>query len=45
VFDRDGDKIRVVQFHAAGLVSPNSLFFGSRDRLLVAPGLFEFPVE
>ncbi len=42
VFDRDGDKIRVVQFRAAGLVSPNSLFFGARDRLLVTPGLFEF---
>ena len=45
VFDRDGDKVRVVQFRAAGVVSPNSLFFGPRGRLLVAPGLFEFAVE
>jgi hypothetical protein len=43
VFDRDGDKIRVVQFHGAGIVSPNSLFFNSRGRVLVTPGLFEFP--
>ena len=45
VFDRDGDKVRVVQFRAAGLVSPNSLFFGPRGRLLVTPGLFEFAAE
>lgn len=42
VYDRDGDKIRVVQFHAAGIMTPASLFFGRRGRLLVAPGLFEF---
>jgi hypothetical protein len=41
VYDRDGDKIRTLQFRAAGLVSPDSLFFGI-DRLLVTPGLFEF---
>ena len=45
VFDRDGDKIRVVQFRAAGLVSPNSLFFGPRGRLLTTPGLNVFAVE
>lgn len=45
VFDRDGDKIRVVQFRAAGLVSPNSLFFGPRGRLLTTPGLNEFAAE
>jgi hypothetical protein len=42
VYDHDGDKIRVVQFRAAGIMSPTSLFFGRRGRLLVAPGLFEF---
>jgi hypothetical protein len=42
VYDRDGDKIRSVQFRAAGLVTPNSLFFGSNDRILVTPGLYEF---
>jgi hypothetical protein len=42
VFDADGDKIRVVQFRAAGLISPSSLFFGLKDRILVAPGLYIF---
>lgn len=42
VYDRDGDRIRVVQFRAAGIMAPGSLFFGRRGRLLVAPGLFEF---
>ena len=36
VFDRDGDKIRTVQFRGAGIVTPSSLFFaqerqGPRD--------------
>ena len=30
------------KFRAAGLATPNSLFFGKNDRLLVTPGLFEF---
>lgn len=42
VYDRDGDKIRVVQFRGAGLVAPDGLFFGPRNRLLVIPGLYEF---
>jgi hypothetical protein len=42
VFDADGDKIRMVQFRGAGVVAPNSLFFGPRGRLLVTPGLYEF---
>jgi hypothetical protein len=42
VYDRDGDKIRAVQFRAAGVLSPDSLFFGPRGRLLVTPGLFIF---
>jgi hypothetical protein len=42
VFDSDGDKIRAVQFRAAGALSPSSLFFGKRGRLLVTPGLYEF---
>lgn len=42
VFDADGDKIRVVQFQGAGVVAPNSLFFGSDGRLLVTPGLLAF---
>jgi hypothetical protein len=45
VFDQDGDKVRTVQFRAAGLVAPTSLWFASRSRLLVTPGLYEFTVE
>jgi len=44
VYDGDGDKIRAVQFRAAGLMSPTSLFFGLHGRLLVTPGLYEFAV-
>jgi hypothetical protein len=39
VFDRDGDKVRDVQFRAAGVVSPRSLSFGADGQLLVSPGL------
>ncbi len=42
VFDRDGDKIRALQFRGAGIVAPSSLFFGKSGRLLVTPGLYEF---
>jgi len=41
-YDKDGDKIRTVQFQAAGLVSPTSLSFAPDGRLLVTPGCFEF---
>lgn len=42
VFDADGDKVRTVQFRGAGLLSPTSLFFSPRGRLLVTPGCYEF---
>ncbi len=42
VYDGDGDKVRALQFRAAGVVAPNSMFFGKKGRLLVAPGLYEF---
>jgi hypothetical protein len=42
VYDRDGDKTRTVQFRAAGIITPRSLFFGTAGRLLVTPGLYEF---
>ncbi len=44
VYDKDGDKIRTVQFRGAGIMAPNSLFFGKKDRVLVTPGLYEFPI-
>ncbi len=43
VFDRLGEKVRTVQFVAAGLMAPSSLTFPSHGRLLATPGCFEFP--
>jgi hypothetical protein len=42
VYDRRGDKVRTVQFSAAGIISPTSLFFTADGRLLVTPGCYEF---
>jgi hypothetical protein len=42
VYAPNGDKVRTVQFRAAGIVSPTSLFFAARDRVLVTPGCYEF---
>lgn len=42
VYDRQGDKVRVVQFEAGGPVLPTSLFFAKGNRLLVTPGCYEF---
>ena len=42
VYSTDGDKIRTVQFSAAGITSPTSLFFSRSGRLLVTPGCYEF---
>jgi hypothetical protein len=42
VYDRQGDKVRTVQFSAAGTISPTSLFFTQDGRLLVTPGCYEF---
>jgi hypothetical protein len=42
VFDAQGDKIRTVQFSAAGTVSPTSLSFTPGGHLLVTPGCYEF---
>ena len=42
VYDEQGDKVRTVQFRAAGIMNPTSMFFTSRGRLLVTPGCYEF---
>jgi hypothetical protein len=42
VYDAKGDKVRTVQFNAAGTISPTSLFFTRDGRLLVTPGCYEF---
>ena len=45
VYDASGDKIRTVQFKAAGVMAPNSFFFTKDGRLLVTPGCYEFRVN
>lgn len=42
VYDRRGDKQRVVQFRGAGLLTPNNLSFTKAGRLLATPGCFLF---
>jgi len=42
VYDPGGDKTRTVQFRAAGVVSPRSLYFTRNRRVLVAPGCSAF---
>ena len=42
VYDAQGDKVRTIQFSAAGVISPTSLFFTHDGRLLVTPGCYEF---
>jgi hypothetical protein len=42
VYDGNGDKMRTVQFQAAGIVAPTSLFFTPGGSLLVTPGCYEF---
>ena len=42
VYDSQGDKVRTIQFRAAGVISPTSLFFTTDGRLLVTPGCYEF---
>lgn len=45
VFDAEGEKTRTVQFRAAGIVVPTSLFFNHAGRLLVTPGCYEFSIQ
>jgi hypothetical protein len=42
VYDRDGDKRRIIQFRATGLVAPTSLGFTRKGLVLVAPGCYMF---
>lgn len=42
VYDADGEKIRTVQFRAAGLLAPVSLHFAGASQLLAMPGGFVF---
>jgi len=42
VYDRRGDKQRVVQFRAAGLMAPTNLSLTPTGRLLATPGCYAF---
>lgn len=42
VFDAQGEKVRTVQWRAAGIMAPTSLFFTRSGRLLITPGCYEF---
>lgn len=42
VYGPDGEKLRTVEFRAAGIIAPTSLFFTPTGRLLVTPGCYEF---
>ena len=42
VYDRTGDKQRVVQFRAAGIMAPTGLSFATSGRILATPGCFLF---
>jgi hypothetical protein len=42
VYDAAGDKVRTVQFRGAALISPTSLTFTRKGRLLVTPGCETF---
>jgi hypothetical protein len=45
VYNRQGDKVRTVQFRGARIIDARSLAFPSADRLLVTPGCYEFKVN
>ena len=42
VYDTEGEKTRVVQFHGAGIIAPTSLSFARDGQLLVTPGCYVF---
>ena len=45
VYDPSGDKTRVVQFHGAGLLAPNDLFFTRDGRIVASPGCYVFDAK
>jgi len=42
VFDTNGEKVRTVQFRGAGIMTPSSLWFNDRGRVVITPGCYEF---
>jgi hypothetical protein len=44
VYDRTGEKTRVVQFQTRGVSSPTGLDFPAAGRALITPGCYEFSI-
>jgi hypothetical protein len=42
IYDSEGEKVRTVQFRAAGVLAPTSLAFPGGNRVQVTPGCYEF---
>jgi hypothetical protein len=42
VYDAEGEKIRTVQFRAAGVVAATSLAFIGSNQVLITPGCYEY---
>ena len=42
VYDAEGEKLRTIQFRAAGVIAATSLAFPGGGRVLVTPGCYEF---
>jgi hypothetical protein len=42
VYDGNGDKRRTIQFRAAGIIAPRSMYFTHDNRVLVTPGCYAF---
>lgn len=45
VYDRDGEKTRVVQWRGAGVLAPTDMSFTSAGRLVATPGCYVFDVR
>jgi hypothetical protein len=45
VYDSRGEKMRTVQFKGARILAPSSLFFTTRQTILVTPDCYEFPTD
>ena len=45
VYDATGEKIRTLQFRAAGIIAPSSVSFTTKGNVLITPGCYEFPTS
>lgn len=45
VYDASGDKRRILQFQAAGIIAPTSFFFTKEGKVIVTPGCYTFSAD